>query len=261
MGARRERARQAPLHWWSNRVARRPVLVVRAAWTSFLDLLYPPACRICGCDPDPHRDFCLPCLDTIPGRGMSACARCSRRVGPHLHDASGCARCRRETLAVDRVIAAASYDGPVRDLIWRLKFRGERSLGLPLGRWIAQGVASAGVRADLIVPVPLHWRRLIARGYNQAHILAKTTSKELSIPLQPRAVRRVRATTPQSSLEGAATRRQNVRGAFRCRERLRRGATVILVDDVITTGATMGECALALREGGAARIIGAVIAR
>lgn len=164
-------------------------------------------------------------------------------------------------MGVDRVVAAAAYRGAVRDLIHRFKFRGERSLGPALGRWVSEAIRQEGVRADLVAPVPLHWRRAIHRGYNQSAILAGQVSRDLRVPLFPRLLRRTRPTQPQSRIAGSTGRESNVRGAFACRAADCRHRTVLLIDDVASSGATLAQCGLAVRRAGASRVIGAVIAR
>lgn len=228
---------------------------------SLLDLLYPPTCRICGGDPGHLVDFCLPCRSTLPGAGAPACPRCARRRGPNLPKGSTCSDCRGEGVGVDRLIAAAVYRTPMRELVHRFKFRGERSLGPPLGRCLAEAVRHQGVEADLVAPVPLHWRRALWRGYNQSEILAETISRCLGLPISRHLLRRVRATAPQSRIGGVRNRASNVLGAFKLGRGSCRGRTVLLVDDVLSTGATMAQCRRTLRRAGAAGVIGAVVAR
>jgi ComF family protein len=117
------------------------------------------------------------------------------------------------------------------------------------------------VRADIVVPVPLHWRRRLARGYNQSEALARAVADRLGLPCRPSLLRRVRH-TPQQTQQSPAGRRDNVRGAFAARlGRAFAGKSILLVDDVMTTGSTASEAARALREDGAARVVVAVLAR
>jgi ComF family protein len=114
--------------------------------------------------------------------------------------------------------------------------------------------------AEVVIPVPLHWRRRLARGYNQSEVLARALAGALGLPCRPVWLRRVRP-TPQQTRQTPAGRRTNVRGAFRCRPWARlRGRTVLLVDDVLTTGSTCDEAARALRAAGAVRVVVAVLA-
>lgn len=205
---------------------------------TLLDLVYPPACRICSTPPDPDPDFCPRCLRELPVPSR-------RDVPAHL----------------DQVVSAYAYQGPVRDLIHRFKFRNERSLGRPLGRWIGEAIHRAGIRPHLVIPVPLHWRRAMLRGYDQAEILAREAARHMGVPMSGRIIRRVRATRPQTQMVGPTHRHNNVKGAFQLRRAPGFWGTVAIVDDVLTTGATASQCALLLRQAGARRVIAAVIAR
>lgn len=162
---------------------------------------------------------------------------------------------------MDRIVAAATYEGAVRDLIHRFKFRGERSLGPPLGRWIARAVLQQGIQADRVVPVPLHWWRALKRGYNQSEVLAETVSREIGVPLCRGLLRRPRATKPQSRLRGARSRALNVRGAFDAARGARAYPRVLLIDDVLSTGATLAQCGGVLKKAGVRTVTGAVVAR
>ena len=197
--------------------------------------------------------FCARCGDALP----------AWRGNDHL---SGlCARCRRQPTALDRARAAGPYDGVLRQILHALKYDGRRTLAGPLGALMKQRGPDVLEGADFVVPVPLHWRRLHARGFNQA--------EDLAVGLGPpvvRALRRVRATAPQFGLS-APRRRRNVRAAFApprrgLRRRRRhdprlRGACVVLVDDVCTTGATLEACAAVLKEGGAREVRALTAAR
>jgi len=197
--------------------------------------------------------FCRTCGDPLPVWRV-------RDVSSGL-----CARCRRQPALLTCARAAGPYDGVLRQILHALKYEGRRTLAVRLsalmrarGREVLEG-------ADFVVPVPLHWRRRHARGFNQA--------EDLAIGLGPpvvHALRRVRATAPQFGLS-ASRRRRNVQAAFapprRCwlgRRRLDlrlRGACVVLVDDVCTTGATLEACAAALKVGGVREVRALTAAR
>lgn len=155
--------------------------------------------------------------------------------------------------AAGRVVAALAYEYPVDRMVAAAKFRGQLHFALALGELLAVAVARAGCAApDLLVPVPLHRRRLGERGYNQALEIGRPVAERTGVRLEPALCERVRPTAEQSGLK-AAERRRNLRGAFRVRGRCD-GARIAIVDDVITTGSTAAALAQALRAAGAAQV-------
>jgi ComF family protein len=171
-----------------------------------------------------------------------------------------CGACRDRPPSFDRLLALWSYEEPLDAVIQGLKFRRLDYLGRHLGKAIAARWHDVLAKADLVVPVPLHWWRRITRGYNQSERIARALARHLDLPLVPALVRR-RGTPPQTSL-GREERLANLRSAFRIRRAAAiRGRCVVLVDDVATTGATLEAAASALRKHGAATILAAVAAR
>lgn len=152
------------------------------------------------------------------------------------------------------------YDGALRDAIRAMKYRRHRAAGDRLGRMLAD-LAPPGVvcGVDAAVPVPMHPTRLAARGYNQAELLARPLARALGVPCLAGAVSRLHQDSPQAGLDAAA-RRANVRGAFRARGPVPSG-TILLVDDVFSTGATADACARALLDGGARSVLVLTLAR
>lgn len=180
--------------------------------------------------------------------------------------ASLCAVCRRDPCpAISRARSAGAYEGPLRELVRALKYERRRRLALPLGALMRKRGGEVLDGADLVVPVPLHWRRRLRRGFNQAEDLARG----LGLPIC-RALRRARRTRAQFGLS-LEERRRNVGGAFEGRRRWlvgsrrRRqgvaGACVVLVDDLATTGATLRECASVLKRLGAREVRALTLAR
>jgi ComF family protein len=154
------------------------------------------------------------------------------------------------------------YEGLLRDVILRLKKSSGEALADLAGRlWAAHSESKLrDIRADVVIPVPLHWWRRWSRGYNQSEALARAVARRLGLPCRPGWLGRIRY-TPLQTRQTPAGRPANVRGAFRARKRATlHSRTVLLIDDVLTTGSTASEAARALREAGAARIIVAVLA-
>ena len=174
-----------------------------------------------------------------------------------------CGECRLNPPAFAYARAAARYEEVAREALHAFKFRGRRALGGPLGDLLVEVVARGLPQGlpDLLVPVPLHPRRQRERGFNQASLLAHRVGRALGRPVRDDVLARVVATQSQASLDASA-RKANVRGAFRLRRpELVAGRHVLVVDDVLTTGATLGECVHRLEEGGAVPIGVLTVAR
>jgi ComF family protein len=160
-----------------------------------------------------------------------------------------CAGCRSGLRGFDSAASFGMYEGSLRRLIHLFKYSGMKPLARPLAEYLLRALP-ADEHFDAVIPVPLHWRRQWSRGFNQAELLARCVAKQRGIPVW-NALRRRRATATQAGLANAG-RRRNVAGAFRVKEKARlAGKRVLLVDDVMTTGATANACAAALKRGGA----------
>lgn len=207
---------------------------VNLEWLSRLTIaLCPPRCTLCGAD----GQLCA-------GRPLDLCARCEQQLpwlAQPLHRPGG---------ALDAQFTPWRYEEPIDALVRDLKFHDRPQQARVLGTLLGTAIARAALpRPALLVPMPLHQRRLVARGYNQAQELAVYAAAMLDLPLRSHWLRRVRATAEQSHL-GAQGRAANVAGAFACDADLR-GLDVALLDDVLTTGSTAQEAARVLRSAGA----------
>lgn len=231
-----------------------------------LDLIYPNRCLICD-TPEPEQPFrhgfCPDCHSTVTTDSLPACPRCAATVGPHTDLREGCMACRGRSFRFGRAIRLGTYDGQLRDGILRTKSWSGEPVAEMLGRVMAEarGPALRETGVGVVVPVPLYWARRWARGYNQAAAVARELAAGLGLPVESRWLVRVQS-APQHAQPSAAARRENIRGAFRCGPRASPGGkTILLVDDVMTTGSTLGEAARVLRDAGAAEVVAAVLAR
>lgn len=227
-------------------------------------LILPDNCRVCD---TPLRNasripVCPACLvQPEPFAAEYQCSCCHTPfVTPHPLDEEGrCGLCRRGLSGFDAAYSYGFYEGTLRKLIQEFKYGRITTLAAPLGRMLTDAVPRE--RAfDLIVPMPMHWRRRWSRGFNQAELLARVVSRSLRVPVSG-AVRRRKSTPPQAGLT-AAQRRLNIAGAFAIRRPdAVRGKRILLVDDVFTTGATAGACARSLKNAGAAQVAVLTVAR
>jgi ComF family protein len=200
--------------------------------------------------------LCAPCDASLPRLGSARCPRCA------LASPNGalCGGCLVRPPSFDATVAALSYRFPADALVTTLKFGGELSLAPLLGGLLAQRLAAGFDEAvDCIAPVPLSAQRLAARGFNQALEIARAARGTARAPIELDAIRRVRDTPAQLGLP-VEERRRNLRGAFEC-PRLLGGLRVAVVDDVMTSGATLEEVAATLKRAGAARVVNWVVAR
>lgn len=223
------------------------------------NLLFPPACQVCrrlGTFP-----LCDDCRRGFRPIRPPVCQKCGEPLDGAADLVSTCVRCRRRRLYFRVARAAGIYDGTLREAIHALKFAGRQALAGPLGD-ILTGAALAVDEfrgADVIVPVPLHPRRLRERGFNQAELLARPVAAVLARPVERGLLARTRPTVPQSALP-ADNRQANVRDAFEAVGSTN-GARILLVDDVMSTGFTAAECARALRRAGASEVLVLTLAR
>ena len=229
-------------------------------------LVYPPHCVVCTrpTQEDEDRYLCRDCIGRIEFVGEPTCRKCGHELGPHTRDGRRCINCRNTPLRFDRAVAAAHHTGAARDLVLALKFAAQHQNVYPLSKLLAARLGDTDVpeRAQLVVPVPLHRSRQRSRGFNQSELLAKELAARLSLPVSTKVLRRVVNTPPQSRGMSLASRRANVKGAFAAtRPRELQGKSVLLVDDVLTTGATTSECAGVLKRAGAKKVYVATATR
>ncbi len=212
-------------------------------------------CVVCGRRLPPFVTvaLCRHCYAQMPVIDDSSCRRCGRPV----RGATFCQRCQTEPLQyAAKVRAVCCYDGVVQDWLHAIKYGGQWELADTLGALMALRFPEAQLRVDCIVPVPLHVQRLRQRGFNQAELLAHRIARHRLIPCHDQAIGRVVNTSPQSGLS-PAERMRNLFGAFSVFEPARiRGKTVLVIDDIYTTGATVNELARVLLRAGAREVNG-----
>lgn len=225
------------------------------------DLVFPPHCPACGGALESARadGICPACSRDLPLPEAPPCPGCGAALAGSA--ATFCRACRGRH-AMDELVFAAAYAGSARELVHRFKYGADFAAGRFLARLLAERVERVFPgRVDLIVPVPLHRRRLAARGFNQAALLARELSRLLAVPAGVSTLARRRPTRELAGL-GPAERARELHEAFRVRRPIPGGACrVLVVDDVLTTGATAEGCSRALKAAGAGWVGVAVAAR
>lgn len=218
-------------------------------------LLLPPRCLLCGESGADGRDLCHACAEALPW-SRHACPHCAL---PLPQSEPVCGECLRHPPALTHAHAACVYGFPFDRLVPRFKFHHDLAAGRLMAELLCESLADVP-RPQALIPIPLHASRLRKRGYDQALELAKPVSRELGIPLVADALLCVRPTAPQSELDAEA-RQRNLRYAFAVRAGFALPAHVALVDDVMTTGATLNAAAKTLLRAGVMRVDAWVCAR
>jgi ComF family protein len=236
---------------------------VKSQLVDLFNLLLPPACPLCRTEltQPTGTGLCRSCLEQLPALPWPRCSRCAIPFATESGSDHLCESCLRQPPFFSQVETVGSYEGLLREAVHRFKYHGSVQLDRPLGTLLAQRMeqSESPICPDLIIPVPLHLNRLRQRGYNQSLLLARQLGRRWQVPVAGRLLVRTRATPPQQGLT-ATIRRQNLSGAFSLQKPLQ-GESILLVDDVMTTGATARECARILQSGGAAEIAVAIIGR
>lgn len=237
---------------------------VKRFFNALLDVVLPPICHICHAFiPDAGiLHICPTCRDCLPLVESPLCSICGIPFAG-AGDDHRCGACLTQPPHFDSARAHFLYEGPIRDLIHSFKYNQRTHLRYPLALLALEGMNGfpPDSEPNLIIPVPLHLSRLRQRGFNQAVLLGRVLARRLPLPMLPDALVRTRPTEPQIKLS-AAERRSNVKGAFTVNRPDRvAGKRILLLDDVMTTGSTLDECARELKKAGADVVIAATIAR
>lgn len=236
---------------------------LRRAGTALADALFPPQCLACGEEAGSAGALCTRCWDGVGFIDRDACRRCGLPLELGFEQEAVCAGCIARPPAFERAVSVFRYD-TARDLILRFKHADRIDYTPAFAAWMGRAGAGLIAEADIVVPVPLHRWRLLKRRYNQAALLANAIAARSDRAALPGALIRTRPTPSQGAMVSARARRRNVLAAFAVPDRLKerlKGRRVLLVDDVMTTGATLEACARALRRGGASSVACLTLAR
>ncbi len=238
---------------------------MRGLLRGLLDLVLPPACAGCGCGVTPPQVLCAACAVRLPRLPRDACVRC--QAAPAGPGGLRCVACASRSGGLGACVAEVAFAGEAAAWVRRFKYGRPGLAGLdPRPAAVVGWLAAEAARRlpppgpTLLVPVPIHPRRLRARGFHPAGELCRVLARACGLPWDPTLIGRRRDTPSQTGLDRRA-RERNVAGAFRARRRLAGRACVGLVDDVVTTGATLAAAARALERAGAGRVVAVCVAR
>jgi len=241
-----------------------PVQIPRRIGRAALDLLFPPLCIICRETVREPGSLCPDCWQTISFLDGPCCICCGLPFELDPGPDTRCGACHAKPPSFDRARSVMRYDEHSRDPILALKHADRHDVVPAFARWLVRGGSDLIAAADVIVPVPLHRRRLWNRRYNQSALLARALARTTGKPFDPLSLVRIRETPSQGEMPSAKARRRNVRSAFKvdeARATAIRNRNVLLIDDVLTTGATVDACARALKRAGAKTVNVLTIAR
>jgi len=219
-----------------------------------LDFLFPRWCVGCGREGD---FICPSCHQSLPRIMLPLCPKCGRPQSSTIL----CPSCVGWQAEIDGIRSPFRFDGVIRQAIHELKYRNLRAIAGLFAQWLNDYLITNPVPGEVVVPVPLHHKRLRERGYNQSSLLAQELVKLTKLPLIDDCLSRERHSPPQARTATVDERRINVANAFSCRDQRLKGKQVLLIDDVSTSGATLDACAQALKEAGATTVWGLVLAK
>lgn len=238
--------------------------VLRKAGSGLLDFLFPPLCLQCREHVGEAGGLCARCWSAISFIEGPACATCGLPFEMPVFEETKCAACHANPPEFEKARAIMRYDETSKGAVLALKHADRLDLVPSFARWLERVGRSMLAECDLIVPVPLHRRRLWSRRYNQSAELARILSRFCKKVYAPDVLERTRSTPSQGEMASAGARRRNVAGAFRVRPEMKgaiAGRVVLLIDDVLTTGATVDSCARVLKRSGARTVYVLALAR
>jgi ComF family protein len=228
-----------------------------------VDILFPARCAACREPVDAHGALCGQCWQHMHFIADPVCCKCGLPFGYNIGALALCGRCMEHKPVYTQARAVLRYDEASKGQVLAFKYHDKTQLAPVFGAWLARIADDYAAKAHAVVPVPLHYARLIGRRYNQAALLAHALGRRINLPVLPDALRRTRQTPAQSGLN-RRQRIENMRAAFRVplpRRALLKGKSVILVDDVMTTGATLDACSRALHDSGVHDVYVLTVAR
>lgn len=228
-----------------------------------LNLFFPPGCLICEARVPAHGTLCTECWTNVPFISAPLCACCGLPLEFVVDEHTLCGECLAEHPPYSRARAAFLYNEHSRSLVLKLKYQDQMQLAKIYGGWLSNAGRELIAASDVMVPVPLHYWRMVRRRYNQSAVLARAIANHCELPMLPDGLLRTRHTAQQTGLT-RNQREKNVSGAFSVNKKHTpaiKGKSILLIDDVMTTGATLNACTKTLLKAGAAQVSVLTLAR
>jgi len=241
--------------------------MMKAALWQVADLLFPSRCALCGMTDHAAANggnaYCPDCIEKLSPAAINRCHRCAAEIGPYASSDDGCTHCRKRKFRFDSVVCLGMYEGSLRQALlgakWSFSAVRMRSLGALLAT--ARSAEIASQQYDRIVPIPQHWRQRLVRNFNPAWIIANELADRYDLPCDVRLLKKSQQTRPQKRVS-VGQRFENQSGSLRLQDpQVVHGERILIVDDVLTTGATCSEAARVLKAAGAKTCNVAVLAR
>lgn len=237
---------------------------IKELFSSLIDIIYPPQCVICGTLQKNRKTFCETCLNDIKFINYSICPTCSEILETNFFDEVRCLKCQDNPI-LSGIYSLALYEGSISKAIHLLKYQGKTVISEHLGSIIYNSPIDWSIFLEkevLIIPVPLHIKRLRKRGFNQSLLIANVISRKIGLKVIPNILIRSKETKSQVELS-KEERKENIKGAFSLKDKnLLKERNILLIDDVYTTGATILECATILKkEGNVKKVEALTVAR
>lgn len=239
--------------------------VLKQYFNSFFNIIFPHICLSCKKKLNDRKQIiCINCDNDLPVNRLPFCKKCGANLKKYEIQKNFCEECSKnyKKMYFDSSKSVFLYKEPVSDLICLFKYKQNLRLADFFGKKIIQFIKNYALlnNIDIIVPIPLHAKRLREREFNQAEILAQTISREYNLELEPKALVRIHMKHVQSSLE-KTKRFENIKGAFKIKNNIFKNKNILLVDDVFTTGATLSEAAFTLKKAGANKVCAFTLAK
>lgn len=242
------------------------ISAIQNIFHGLLDIIYPRYCFVCNKSLHDEESIyiCKTCLENIKDIDIKRCNKCGFKMAPGvISSRNGCFECKNANLRFDRGFFVSDYDGPLKSLIHQYKYNKQEFLAKLLGDLSINHLLPQDIipEIDIVVPVPLHWRKKMERGFNQSELIAKRICKKQDMPFSKNNLCRIKYTLSQIKLT-RSQRQTNVSGAFRVKQpKMFYKKRVLLVDDVLTTGITASECSKTLKKAGVRKVYLFALAR